>query len=95
MLAFSPSERLTASEAMLHPYIVPFCSAEEIEAAKAPAAHVLEPVDIPLPDATRFAVSEYRDALYEEIARSRRDLRQTRSKRNLKAARIVTIDASS
>lgn len=93
MLEFSPKERLTANEAMLHPYIAPFCSAEELEIAKSPAAHVLEAVDVPLPDATRFAVSEYRDALYEEIAKSRRELRQTRSKRNLKAARIVTIDA--
>jgi mitogen-activated protein kinase 15 len=92
MLAFSPKDRITANEAMLHPYIAPFCSAEEIEIAKAPAAHTLEAVDVPLPDATRFAVSEYRDALYEDISKSRRELRQTRSKRNLKAARIVSMD---
>lgn len=90
ILVFNPERRLTADEALCHPYLAPFCSSEELDAA---ANHKdLEPVDIPLPDASRFSVSEYRDALYEEIANTRKELRQSRSKRNLKAARIVTID---
>lgn len=89
LLVFNPTKRITADEALRHPYVAPFCSQEELQLE---ATETSEPLDIPLPDASRFSISEYREALYEEIAAARRDIRHTRSKRNLKAARIVTVD---
>lgn len=91
ILTFHPEKRLTAAEALRHPYLAPFCSADELSDE---AFLKLPAVDVPLPDATRFSVSEYREALYEEIAKSRKELRHSRSKKNLRAARIVTIDIS-
>ncbi|CCW67068.1 unnamed protein product [Phytomonas sp. Hart1] len=69
LICFNLNERVTAAQALEHPYVAPFhCPKEEIAAA--------EPIIISLPDDTRFTLQEYREKLYEEIARMRRGARR-------------------
>lgn len=81
LLMLNPQKRLTAAEAMQHPYVAPFCTAEEL-VEDSPLDH-LPPLDIPLPDETRFSIGEYRQALYNEITKTKQESRQ-RKRNSLK-----------
>eukprot|EP00758_Cryptobia_borreli_P001739 Tbor_TRINITY_DN2491_c0_g1::TRINITY_DN2491_c0_g1_i1::g.2576::m.2576/K19603/MAPK15; mitogen-activated protein kinase 15 len=65
LMKFNPSERLSAKEALSHPYVEGFHNPKEEPEAP-------EPITISLPDDTRFTVSEYREKLYTEIQNSKR-----------------------
>lgn len=80
MLVFNPNHRITAELAMRHPYVAGFCTADELN-PDPPA----EAIVLPLPDNQRLTVDAYRDALYKDILRRKREIR--RKKREKKAAR--------
>ncbi|EEB12747.1 mitogen-activated protein kinase ERK-A, putative [Pediculus humanus corporis] len=60
LLIFDPGKRLTASQALTHPYVSKFCNGSEIC-----LDHSIIP---PLNDDVQLSVSEYRNKLYELIA---------------------------
>lgn len=65
MLRFNPLERITAEEALQHPYVVRFTK-ERLQPV-APG-----PILVSLPDDERYSVSEYRAQLYKELLARRR-----------------------
>ena len=62
LLQFNPKKRLTALEALHHPYIAPFSTEDDLDVLYSDKGRVT--IDIPLPDDVRHTAAEYRDALY-------------------------------
>ncbi|KAK6616859.1 hypothetical protein RUM43_015000 [Polyplax serrata] len=60
LLIFDPTKRLTASQALAHPYVSKFCNGSELS-----LDHSIIP---PLNDDVQLTVAEYRNKLYEMIA---------------------------
>ena len=80
LLHFSPAQRLTAHEALRHPYVSQFHSP-----ATEPACDRV--IAIPLDCNTKVGIEEYRDKLYAEIVKRKRELRRRmREKEAAKAA---------
>lgn len=67
MLRFHPLERITAEEALQHPYVIRF-TRERVQPV-APG-----PIQVSLPDDERYSVTEYRSQLYQELLKRRRAL---------------------
>ncbi|MEW5317576.1 MAG: hypothetical protein WDW38_008862 [Sanguina aurantia] len=69
LLVFNPSKRLTAQQALEHPYVAQFHN---------PAEEIACPVNIVLPisDNTKYTVVEYRDRLYAEILKKKREIQR-------------------
>jgi mitogen-activated protein kinase 15 len=65
LMCFNPSRRITAAEALEHPYVAAFHRPDEEPVAP-------EPITISLPDNERLPLDRYRDAIYEQIAALRR-----------------------
>lgn len=65
LMRFNPNRRITAAEALEHPYVAAFHRPDEEPAAP-------EPITISLPDNERLSLDRYRDAIYEQIAALRR-----------------------
>ena len=60
LLVFNPQNRITAQEALEHPYVAEFRNPEEeISCSKA--------VEIPINDHEKYSIKKYREALYNEI----------------------------
>lgn len=70
LIVFNPTKRLAAGEALRHPYVAAFVSAEDLEQDKP------EPIVLQVPDFERLSVDEYRDALYRDIARKKKEARR-------------------
>jgi mitogen-activated protein kinase 15 len=81
LLAFNPEKRLSAAQAMAHPYVAEFCSSEELM----PDPPDVSPITVPLPDFERFTVDEYRDALHRDILKRKKEIKKR--KKEKKAAR--------
>lgn len=75
LICFNPNERMTAEEALSHPYVAAFHSRQDEIVADGP-------ITISLPDDTRFTMQEYRDKLYAEIAKARRGARRESTSSN-------------
>lgn len=60
-LAFNPTARMSAKEALAHPFLAQFHD----EAAEPVAAHALR---ISVDDNTKYTAADYRDRLYKDIA---------------------------
>lgn len=65
LMKFNPNERMSAEQALNHPYVTSFHNPKDEPCAPGP-------ITISLPDDTRYTVSEYRDKLYAEIANSKK-----------------------
>jgi len=65
-LQFNPGKRLTAFEALRHPYVAQFHN----EADEPPCPRVLK---IQIDDNTKYSAADYRDRLYREIARRKKE----------------------
>eukprot|EP00999_Lentomonas_sp_LEN2_P002669 NODE_544_length_1379_cov_163.642173_g509_i0.p1 GENE.NODE_544_length_1379_cov_163.642173_g509_i0~~NODE_544_length_1379_cov_163.642173_g509_i0.p1 ORF type:complete len:377 (-),score=62.20 NODE_544_length_1379_cov_163.642173_g509_i0:122-1252(-) len=82
LLKFNPNSRATADEALRHPYVQMFHNpAEEIVCEK--------PILIAFDDFTRLTVAEYRDRLYAEINKRKKDRKHSRSQRRTQRSREV------
>jgi len=69
LLVFNPNHRLTIEEALKHKYLEQFSSPEE----EIVCDHLIK---IPMDDNTKFSVKEYRDAIYSDIARKKKEQRK-------------------
>ena len=67
LLVFNPAKRLSAAEALAHPYVAQFHSPAD-EPARA------RPVSVPVNDNCKYSVADYRERLYGEILRRKREL---------------------
>uniref|UniRef100_A0A7S0VD35 Mitogen-activated protein kinase n=1 Tax=Polytomella parva TaxID=51329 RepID=A0A7S0VD35_9CHLO len=67
LLVFNPSRRLTAEQALRHPYVAQFHnSAEEPVCGRT--------LVLPISDNTKYTVTEYRERLYGEILKKKKDM---------------------
>jgi mitogen-activated protein kinase 15 len=66
---FNPNKRLSAAEAMRHPYVAQFNQ-------QRPEDEPLSGVEIKIPinDNHKYSISEYRDKLYAEILKKKKEL---------------------
>jgi len=69
LLVFNPHNRLTVEEALRHKFLEQFSSPEE----EIVCDHIIE---IPMDDNTKFSVKEYRDAIYSDIAKKKKEQRK-------------------
>jgi len=69
LLVFNPNHRLTIEEALRHKYVEQFSSPEE----EIVCDHI---ISIPMDDNVKFTVKEYRDAIYADIARKKKEQRK-------------------
>ncbi|KDD76312.1 protein kinase [Helicosporidium sp. ATCC 50920] len=74
LLAFNPDRRISAAEALRHPYCAQFRGAEDEPVAPCALA-------VPLDDNTKCSVAEYRDRLYLDILRRKKDARRRAKER--------------
>ena len=65
LMRFNPNERISADDALKHPYVAAFHNARDEPCAP-------HPITISLPDDTRYTVGEYREKLYQEIASTKK-----------------------
>jgi len=69
LLVFNPNNRLTVEEALRHRYVEQFSSPEE----EIICENVIE---VPMDDNTKFTVKEYRDAIYADISKKKKEQRK-------------------
>jgi mitogen-activated protein kinase 15 len=69
LLVFNPHHRLTVEEALKHKYLEQFSSPDE----EITCDHIIE---IPMDDNTKFSVKEYRDAIYADISKKKKEQRK-------------------
>ena len=69
LLVFNPSKRLTAEEALKHPYVAEFHNEEE----EIVSDHKIE---IPLDDNNKFSKEEYRQKLYDIVLKRKIEIRR-------------------
>lgn len=89
LLQFNPNKRLTAEQALKHPYVAQFHNPDD------------EPVCgkiiyIPIDDNTKLSMREYRDRLYQEIARKKKEQRRvemSKLKQNFDEAKDPDVDS--
>nr|ARJ54258.1 ERK7 [Aurelia aurita] len=74
-LQFNPDKRLTAEEALRHPYVAKFHKPED-------ESFLLYDVVPPVDDDVQLTVNEYRDKLYENIIRRKADIRRQRKEQS-------------
>jgi mitogen-activated protein kinase 15 len=75
LLIFNPNKRLTAEEALKHPYVSMFHNPAEEGICK-------EPLHVSFDDYRRYTVNEYREKLYSDIARKKKERKRERLKRS-------------
>ena len=69
LLVFNPKKRLTAEEALEHPYVADFHNPEE----EIESDHKIE---IPLDDYNKFTKEEYRQKLYDVVLKRKIEIRK-------------------
>ena len=65
LLHFNPNKRLTAEQALRHPYVAQFHNPDD-----EPKSNKV--ITIPIDDNTKFTIREYRDRLYQEISKKKK-----------------------
>lgn len=74
-LQFNPNKRISAQEALRHPYVSQFHNPDD--EPKCPRV-----IRIQIDDNTKYTAAEYRERLYKEISRKRKEARHKRSHRH-------------
>merc|ERR1719198_1635476 len=69
-MMFNPTKRISAKDAMRHPYCVQFHNPED-------EAGFERTIAIPIDDNTKLTVSDYRDRLYNEVLRKKKEQRRS------------------
>ncbi|KAG2424506.1 hypothetical protein HYH02_015176 [Chlamydomonas schloesseri] len=86
LLVFNPHKRLTAEQALRHPYVAQFHNL-----ADEPVCNRI--IVLPISDNTKYTVSEYRERLYGEILKKKKEV--VRQMREREAAMAAARAASS
>lgn len=68
-LVFDPKKRLTAEQALKHPYVKQFHNPEEEIVCN-------KIIKLPISDAKKLSLKEYRDALYNDILKKKKEQRK-------------------
>ncbi|EKF30052.1 protein kinase, putative,mitogen-activated protein kinase, putative [Trypanosoma cruzi marinkellei] len=63
LVVFNPNQRITAREALRHPYFAPFFTENDMEELNKATM-----ISLPLPDEKEYPAAEYREALYKVIS---------------------------
>jgi len=79
LLVFNPDKRMTAEEALSHPYVAQFH-----DPATEPRCSRV--ITIPINDNTKFTIQEYRERLYQEIVRRKKELKRRIKERDAQRA---------
>lgn len=66
LLTFNPNQRLTAEQALKHKYLEQFSGTEEENIC-------VRPISIDMDDNKRFSIKEYREAIYSDIAKNKKE----------------------
>ena len=91
-LQFNPNKRLSAAEAMRHPYVAQFGQNQKLE--DEPLSGV--EIKIPINDNHKYSISEYRDKLYAEILKKKKELyKKLKAREEEKERRRAAAAASS
>eukprot|EP00922_Rhytidocystis_sp_ex-Travisia-forbesii_P014825 GHVS01022175.1.p1 GENE.GHVS01022175.1~~GHVS01022175.1.p1 ORF type:complete len:475 (+),score=51.89 GHVS01022175.1:510-1934(+) len=69
LLQFNPNKRLSAEEALKHPFVAQFHNPDD-----EPICQRI--ISIPIDDNTKFSIEEYREKVYSEVIRKKRDQRR-------------------
>jgi mitogen-activated protein kinase 15 len=69
LLHFNPNKRLTAEQALAHPYVAQFHSPEDEPICK-------KKIHISIDDNQKFSIREYRNRLYQDIHKRKKELRK-------------------
>jgi mitogen-activated protein kinase 15 len=69
LLQFNPNKRITIEEALAHPYVEAFHSKEKENVCE-------KIIKIPMDDNTKYTVKEYRQRLYDDILKRKRDIKK-------------------
>ena len=68
-LAFNPTKRITAEEALRHPYVAQFHNPSDEPACR-------KAVSAPIDDNTKYSIAQYREKLYATIFKRKRELKK-------------------
>ena len=82
-LEFNPKKRMSVEEALAHPLVAQFRSEEEEIVCK-------EPIVVPIPDDQKLSLAEYRNAIYADILKKKREQRKKVRKKLLKELGFTT-----
>eukprot|EP01026_Neomeris_dumetosa_P026671 TRINITY_DN2174_c0_g1_i1.p1 TRINITY_DN2174_c0_g1~~TRINITY_DN2174_c0_g1_i1.p1 ORF type:complete len:442 (+),score=47.93 TRINITY_DN2174_c0_g1_i1:314-1639(+) len=74
LMQFNPEDRLSAEEALRHPYVRQFHNAADEPVRR-------HPILIPIDDNVKYTIQEYRDMLYNEIVKRKKELRRKQRER--------------
>ena len=69
LLVFNPNKRLTAEQCLKHPYVAQFHNPSDEPVCT-------KKINIPIDDNQKFAIRDYRNKLYADIQRRRKELRK-------------------
>ena len=69
LLQFNPHKRLTADQALAHPYVAQFHNPEEEPVCT-------KKIFIPIDDNQKFSIKEYRNKLYSDIHKRKKEMRK-------------------
>ena len=69
LLQFNPNKRLTAEQALRHPYVAQFHNPED-------EPNCNRKINIPIEDNQKFSIREYRNKLYSDIHKRKKELRK-------------------
>ena len=69
LLQFNPSKRLTAEQALRHPYVAQFHNPDDEPICN-------RRINIPIDDNSKFSIREYRNKLYADIHKRKKELRK-------------------
>jgi mitogen-activated protein kinase 15 len=69
LLHFNPNKRLTAEQALRHPYVSQFHNPEDEPVCQ-------KKINIPIDDNQKFSIREYRNKLYADIHKRKKELRK-------------------
>jgi len=74
LLQFSPTKRISAEAALSHPYVSQFHNPED-----EPRPNGV--IQIPIDDNTKYTINDYREKLYIEIVRKKKEIRRRMKER--------------